>query len=271
MAAAIAARLSGADHGGVLIMSTLAKIKRGGDDRSATAFFLFGAGAASIAFNVWAAHAIYSGLSAWIFAGGLLCIEVAAWLCLKHILRDYDNGHRAKPGFGLLLFGLIVIACAYMGWRAFDAKNIEIREENKVATRDAAEYIARADVHFAAAAAAIAAGNRGAEQTETSRGRAERAKADALLIKVEKRAEVPPFMAFVILAVFEGVKMFGRWSIATPSRKTPARIAADKAAEEAKPKRAYAARRPADQIAADKAAKANRQAARAGRHIAAAT
>lgn len=203
------------------------------DDRSGTNLFLFGAGAASIAFNVWAAHSIYDEWAAWIFAGGMLCVEIAAWLSLKHILRDWDNNHRVKPGFGFALFGLMVIACFFMGWRAFETKNIEIREENKIDIRDADAFAARATIHFAAAdkavqdaAAATAEGDRQAadrhrstETIERARGSAEQTKADELRIGVEKNPEVHWFFVIVILCVLEGVKMFGRWAIATPSAK----------------------------------------------------
>ena len=240
------------------------------DDRSGTNLFLFGAGAASIAFNVWAAYEIYSGLSAVVFAFGLFCVEVAAWLCFRHVVRDVDNGHRWKPGVAAFLFALMVIACFFMGWRAFEGKNIEIAQANIARDRDATAYEARAKIHAEAVAAANAAGDRSTETTEEARRKTEQSKADALRLDIEKNAEVPPFFAVVILLVFEGVKMFGRWSIATPTRKTSAQIARDKAVEEGKPKRTYSPRRPAEEIAAEKAAKAARALAKRGGHLAAA-
>jgi hypothetical protein len=247
-----------------------AKKHAGRDQREATNFMLFGGGAASIAFNVWAAHSIYNGWAAWILAIGMLCVEVAAWLSLKHIVEDWGNGHRVKPSFGFALFGLMVIACFFMGWRAFDLKNIEISQTNENRERDALAHVERADIHELAVVAAIKAGDRTAEQTEEARRRLEQEKADALRLEVKKNPEVPAFFVFVILCVFEGLKMFGRWSIGTPTRKTPAQIAADKAVEEGKPKRTYSPRRSPEEIKAEKDAKEARRLARTGGHIAAA-
>jgi hypothetical protein len=245
-------------------------VSRFADDRGGTNFFLFGAGLASIAFNVWAAFNIYSGISAVVFAAGIFCIEIVAFLCLRHILRDLDNGHRVKPAFGFVLFGLMAVVCLFMGWRAFETKNIEIAELNKTRERDAVAFEARATIHAAAVVVAIQTGERSTETTEEARRKTEQAKADALRLEVKKNPEVPPFLAVVILIVLEGLKMFGRWAIATPTRKTPAQVARDKAIEEGKPKRTYTPRRPAEEIAAEKAAKAARKLAKAGGHIAAA-
>ena len=136
------------------------------DDRPASNLFLFGGGAASICFNVWAAHSIYDGWAAWILAIGMLCVEVSAWLALKHIVADFQNGHRLKPGVAAFLFGLMVIGCFYMGWRAFELKNIEIAQANENRERDALAHESRASIHAGAVAAAIAAGDRTKEQTE---------------------------------------------------------------------------------------------------------
>lgn len=229
-----------------------------GDDRSGTNLFLFGAGAASIAFNVWFAHSIYDGLAAMVFAFGILCVEVAAWLSLKHILRDWDNNHRVKPGVALAIFGAMVIVCFFMGWRAFETKNIEIAESNKIAAREAKAFEDRAKIHFDTAAAAVtkataatAAGDRATadkqrsiETTEAARGRTEQSKADALRLEIKKNQEVPKFFVVVILIALEGIKMFGRWAIATPSAKiwAPERRAAEKEKQKAREAEAKAAR-----------------------------
>lgn len=255
------------------------------DDRAGTNLFLFGAGMMSIAFNVGLAYSIYSGAMGVIFAVGVLCVEIAAWLSFRHIVRDWQNGHRVKPAVASVLFAFMAIMCLFMGWRAFETKNIEIREENAVKTRNADEFKERAEIHFAAADAAMTAAaaatrrgdkaaaevHRATETTERARGNTERKKADDLYIDVEKRPEVPTFFAAVILIVLEGVKLFGRWSLATPTRKTPAQKAADKAAEEARPRRTYKPRRSPEQIAADKAAKEARRLAKTGGHLHAAT
>lgn len=259
-------------------------VSRFADDRAGTNFFLFGAGIASIAFNVALAYSIYSGVMGLIFAVGVLCVEIAAWLSFRHIVRDWQNGHRVKPAVASGLFAFMAVMCLFMGWRAFETKNIEIREENAVKERNADEFKKRAEIHFAAADAAMTAAaaatrrgdkaaaevHRATETTERARGNTERKKADDLYIEVEKRPQVPTFFAAVILIVLEGVKLFGRWSLATPTRKTPEQVAREKAIEEGKPKRAYTPRRPAEEIAAEKAAKEARKLAKSGEHIAAA-
>lgn len=224
------------------------KITVAEDDRFGTNLMLAGVGACSIAFNVWAASQIYSGWAAFVLAAGLFFAEVAAYLCLKHILADWDNNHRVKPGIALFIFGLMVITCYYVGYRAFDMKNLEIREQNKIYARDAAAHDDRAAIHFAAAAAAIEAGNRSTEQTETARGNVERKKADDLKLKREKNKPVPVFFVMVMLTMFEGVKMFGRWSIGTPTRAiwAPERRRARKEEQKAREAEARAARMKAE-------------------------
>lgn len=214
------------------------------EGRGGSAFFLAGGAFASIVFNVWGAHQIFDGFAAWIFAFGVLCLEICAFLTLRHIIQDWNNNHRAKPSVAIFIFGLMVVLCFYSGHTAFDGLQIEKAEANKVFDRDAAEAQRLANLHFAKAEAARLADDRRTETQERARGALEQQKADAIKLSREKNKPVPPLIVLVFLACFEAIKVFGRWSIATETKLiwTPERRRAEKEKQKAREAEAKAAR-----------------------------
>lgn len=176
--------------------------------------------AASIGFNVWAATTFFEGFAAVVFCVGVLAIEVCAFLSLRHIIRDWDNNHRFKPGVAFVIFAFMVALCTFTGHHGFSQLEIHRAEINKEYLRKAEEAEARAEIHRLAAVAAIGEDNRGKESQEMARREKELEKAAAERLKIAKSKPLPEFMVIVFLVCFEAVKVWGRWSIGTPTAKT---------------------------------------------------
>lgn len=226
------------------------KPRRKADDasRAGVNAFLTLAAAAAIGFNVWAATTFYSGFPAFVFCVGVFAIEVVAFLSLRHIIRDWDNNHRFKPGAAGVIFAFMVILCAFTGHHGFGQLEIQRAETVKEFKRKAEEAEARAAVHMAAAQAAIAADNRGKESQELARREKELEKAAAERLKIAKNKPLPGGIVIVFLICFEAVKVWGRWALGTPTQKTwtLAQRRASRDKQKAKEAEAKAARKLAE-------------------------
>lgn len=176
------------------------------------------AGTCSAAFNIWGAFNIWpEGPSRWVFAGAVTGMEIIAISSLRHIVTDWTNNHRFKPTVAAILFSLAVVGCALSGHKAFHALRIEAAEAQKVQLAQAGRIQAVADDYFAQAA--VETDDENARRLRRF-GETEQRKADAINIEVKKRPVPGVWFTTLLLILFEGVKMAGRFAIATPSALT---------------------------------------------------
>lgn len=186
--------------------------------RPATFFFVVGAGVASAIFNVWGAYTLYIGVAGFLFAAGIFFCEGVALLSLKSIVEDWDKGQKIKAGVAALIFVVAVAGCAISGKRTFDNLAVDMRttKTQELARADRIQSVA--DEHFSNAAKT---NNYSIQRQELARAEKEQARADAIRKTQEKAKPPAEWVTWLLLALFEAVKAFGRWALATKQRRRP--------------------------------------------------
>ena len=173
---------------------------------------VMGAGAASAAFNINGAFLTYSGWLGYAFAFGVGCLEGIALIALHIVITDFKNQHRVKASIAFAVFALATAGCAMSGKRGFKAMNLDAQMQitSELARADRIE--AEAKIYFADA---LAATDMNARDLANNRGNKKQGQADSIRATQAKRTPLSEAMVWIFLILFEGIKAFGIWSIAT--------------------------------------------------------
>lgn len=165
----------------------------------------------SACLNIYGAAMIFPAWqTAAIFAIVIGANEVIAALTLRHIVRDLENRRPGKAALASIMLTLAITGCVISGHKAFstlfleaDAKHASNVIRTDAAQKEADKYLA---LHLA-------------NETDTSRKSWEMRQGWADEAKlVEMKSEPPPkAIIYVLLALFELVKIGGLYAIATPS------------------------------------------------------
>lgn len=180
-----------------------------GREVSATAIMVAFIGSAAL--NTWGASMMFPNLiTSTIFGTVIGCGEVIAALSLRHIVADFENHRYWKGRLGALIMSLAVAGCVISGHKAMstlyleaDANHKSLETRTKVFQDNADKfskiYIENdSDVNFA--------------QWQRRQKLADEAK-----LKELKAAPPPKPIIYVLLSLFELVKIGGLYAIATPS------------------------------------------------------
>lgn len=250
------------------------------ETRPVSMTFVLIAGVFSVAINCFGAWLVYDELPAQLFFVGLAFgIEGLALTVVPGIIRDWENNHRRKAAIAAVQLGVIAVICATFGHNAFDRLSVGIAEANasELARADRIQKIA--DSRFEEAAAARAAGDDTGFNRATYHAEIQQKEADKIRAQVKQNQPPQPWLVMFILFVAETVKIGGRWTFATHTKRAWSKAqreahdagkAASKGAEAAleaaiaealKPKRG----RPSNEVIALRALAAR------GKHVAAAT
>lgn len=179
--------------------------------RRVTAAAIIVAIVGSACLNIYGAAMIFPAWqTALIFAIVIGANEVIAALSLRHIVADVENRRTGKAALASIMLALAITGCVISGHKAFqtlfleaDAKytSLSIRAEAAQKEADAfhAEYLK--------------------ERTDVNRSRWERRQdlADEGRLAKMKSEPPPKYIIFVLLALFELVKIGGLYALATPS------------------------------------------------------
>ncbi|MEO0955700.1 MAG: hypothetical protein AAFY12_11955 [Pseudomonadota bacterium] len=183
---------------------------------TASAIFVAAVGSASL--NVWGASQIFPNpATALIFAIVITACEVIAFLSLRHIVRDFGNFHYWKAALGTVIFVFSIAGCVISGKQAFHVLFLEANANHKALE---IRYEARqneADQYHAD----MLAGKISDISPQTAQARWERKQDAADDAHIAKLKAKPPHIAivFVLLALFEMVKIGGLYSLASPTEK----------------------------------------------------
>jgi hypothetical protein len=167
--------------------------------------------AGSAVLNVYGAAMIFPSLiTAVIFAAVIGANELIAALTLRHIVKDVENRRTGKAALASIMLVLAISGCIISGHKAFSTLFLEAdaKHQSNVIRAEAAQ--AEADKYHAAHLA---------QETDTSRKTWETRQTWADEAKmVEMKSEPPPkAIIYVLLTLFELVKIGGLYAIATPS------------------------------------------------------
>lgn len=167
----------------------------------------------SAALNIYGAAMIFPSLiTAVIFATVIGANEVIAALTLRHIVADRENNRPAKAALASLMLALAISGCVLSGHKAFstlfleaDAKHKSLSIRAEAAQKEADKYLA---AHID-------------QETDRSRAQWEQRQAWADEARLAEMKSKPPAKAiiYVLLTLFELVKIGGLYAIATPSTK----------------------------------------------------
>lgn len=165
----------------------------------------------SACLNIYGAAMIFPAWqTAAIFAIVIGANEVIAALTLRHIVRDLENRRPGKAALASIMLALAITGCVISGHKAFstlfleaDAKHASNAIRTEAAQKEADKYLA---AHLAI-------------ETESSRKSWEMRQgwADEAKLVEMKSAPPPEAIIYVLLALFELVKIGGLYAIATPS------------------------------------------------------
>lgn len=165
----------------------------------------------SASLNVYGAAMIFPSLiTAAIFAIVIGANEVIAALTLRHIVRDLENRRPGKAALAGAMLTLAITGCVISGHKAFstlfleaDAKHIALSIRADAAQKEADKY----QVIFLA------------DDTDMNRSRwnTRQERADEARLLEMKSKPPSEVIIYVLLALFEMVKIGGLYAIATPS------------------------------------------------------
>lgn len=165
----------------------------------------------SACLNIYGAAMIFPAWqTAMIFAIVIGANEVIAALTLRHIVRDMENRRPGKAALASIMLALAITGCVLSGHKAFSTLFLEAEAKHKsnvirtdAAQKEADKYL---QMHLA-------------KETDTSRKSWEMRQGWADEAKlVEMKSEPPPkAIIYILLALFELVKIGGLYAIATPS------------------------------------------------------
>jgi hypothetical protein len=167
----------------------------------------------SACLNIYGAAMIFPSLiTASIFAVVIGANEVIAALTLRHIIADRENNRTGKAALASLMLALAITGCVISGHKAFSTlfleanakhESLQIRAKAAQAIADEYQIILTAD------------------DSDMNRSRWERRQETADAAKLLEMKSKPPSEAiiYILLALFELVKIGGLYAIATPSSK----------------------------------------------------
>jgi hypothetical protein len=165
----------------------------------------------SACLNIYGAAMIFPAWqTAAIFAIVIGANEVIAALSLRHIVRDFENRRPGKAALASIMLALAITGCVISGHKAFHTLFLEADAKH-------ASNAIRADAAQREADAQHADFLR--ERTDVNRARWQRLQAQADEARlVQMKSEPPPkAIIYVLLVLFELVKIGGLYAIATPS------------------------------------------------------
>ena len=197
-----------------------------GRELTAAAIAVAALGSASL--NVWGAFQIFPNVfTGTIFAIVISACEVIAALSLRHIMTDFANHRPWKARLGSLIFVMAVAGCVFSGKQAFHVLFLEANANHKALETRAQARQSEADAFHAQ----MLAGELSVTDS-VAQARWERRQEQADVANLKKLKATPPhqFIVFILLALFEMVKIGGLYALATPSTKgrTPAQRKSDK-------------------------------------------
>jgi hypothetical protein len=165
----------------------------------------------SACLNIYGATMIFPAWqTAAIFAIVIGANEVIAALTLRHIIRDIENRRPGKAALAGIMLALAITGCVISGHKAFstlfleaDAKHVALSIRADAAQKEADKY----QVIFLA------------DDTDMNRSRwnTRQESADAARLLEMKSKPPSEVIIYVLLALFELVKIGGLYAIATPS------------------------------------------------------
>jgi hypothetical protein len=193
------------------------KLLKSFEGREGTFALVLVIGVASSSQNVYGAAHLFSGLIPTIIA----CVAIAgaegvAIASLRHIVTDWQNYHRVKAIGGAIALTLCVCGCVISGHKAFATLSITAHHEYKNLQADAERLKAEADKYTAAALATTVE-----TEADMYRARAQRwqTQAQNKQLEVLKAKPLPQELYYVLLALFEFLKIGGAYLLATPTTK----------------------------------------------------
>lgn len=202
------------------------------ETRPVSMTFVLITGVFSIGINCYGASLVYDEFPARAFFVGIAFgIEGLAITVVNGIIRDFENNNARKAGIAAAQLVVIAIICATFGHNAFARLSVGIEAENDAERARAARIQVIADEYFAEAAAARAAGNDQGFNSANYKAEIEQKKADKIAGEIKQNAPPAEWLIIFILFVAETVKVGGRWTFGTHSKKRWS--AAQRAASEA--------------------------------------
>jgi len=186
--------------------------------RQVTAGAIAVAAFGSASLNVYGAFHIFPNpVTGAIFGVVIAACEVIACLSLRHIMADWQNNRYWKASAAGLIFALAIAGCVISGKQAFHVLFLEADANHRALAVEADRLQQRADAYHAQMLAGVLTDI--PETTATARWESKQASANSARL-AEMKAKPPHFaIVFVLLALFEAVKIGGLWSIATPTEK----------------------------------------------------
>lgn len=183
------------------------------EGRRLTACAIIVAAFGSASLNVWGAFQIFPNpITGGIFAVVISACEVLAAVSLRHIVTDFANHREWKARLGSLIFAMAVAGCVFSGKQAFHVLFLEANANySSLEVRSTARQ-AEADAYHAQMLS-------GGQALTVTRPKWERLQAKADEANLAKLKSKPPHQAivFILLALFETVKIGGLFALATPS------------------------------------------------------
>lgn len=181
------------------------------------------AGLGSALLNIYGASQMFPiWQTAAIFAVVIAACEVIAFLALPHIVQDWQNRRWEKAAIGGAIFVLAVTGCVISGKHAFSTLFLEADANHKALVIQADRLAERADSYHVAMLAGTLTDV--TESQAVARWEFQQRAADEARLAEMKGKPPAPVIVFVFLALFEAVKIFGRFALATPTTLGPTRF-----------------------------------------------
>lgn len=196
------------------------------ETRPVTNSFVLITAGASILFNCFGAWLIYDDFPAQVFFVALAFgFEGLALMAVSCIIRDWTNNHRAKAAAAGFQLFVIAVICATFGHNAFHRLEVGKIEANKseLARADRIQQIA--DDYFEEAKAArgrLDANGYRDDATFTrlnAMGESQQKIADGIRAEVKENQPPALWLVLFMLTAAETVKVFGRYTLATHTKK----------------------------------------------------
>ena len=200
------------------------------EGRRVTASAIIVAAFGSACLNVWGAYQIFPNpVVGFIIAAAMCASEAIAALALRHIVTDFNNHREWKALLGSVIFVIAVAGCVLSGKQAFHVLFLEADANHKA-------LVVRATARQAEADAFHAHMLKSDQAMTVTRPKWERLQAVSDEANLAVLKAKPPHQAivFILLALFETVKIGGLFALATPSTKgrTRSQRRADKRKQE---------------------------------------
>ncbi len=175
--------------------------------RAASYLFCVSVGLVSGAFNTWTAFNLAEGTTGYIFATGMLFIELLAIVTFDNIMKDWNNCRHFKALAGMVIHSTIIVLCVSMGLRGIDALNVDLKTQNEIRIAQADMQKETAESYRLLIDAEVAKGSPAISlKMHWKQAIREEKK---LRAEVEKKPQLSMVFAKCLLIAFEGVKLFG--------------------------------------------------------------